>query len=73
MAEAYLKDQKRVLPCAALLEGEYGVQGTYFGVPVVIGAGGVEKVLEIRLTEEERALVAKSLESVRKTVAETKL
>lgn len=73
MAEAYLKDQKRVLPCAAFLEGEYGIHGTYFGVPVVIGAGGVERVLEIRLTDEERALVAKSLESVRKTVAETKL
>ena len=73
MAEAYLTDRKRVLPCAAYLEGEYGVHGTYFGVPAVIGAGGVEKVLEIRLTEDERALVAKSLESVRKTVAETKL
>jgi malate dehydrogenase len=73
MAEAYLKDRKRVLPCAAYLEGEYGIRDTYFGVPVVIGAGGVEKVLEIRLTEEERALVTRSLESVRKTVAETKL
>ena len=73
MAEAYLKDRKRVLPCAAYLEGEYGIQGTYFGVPAVIGAGGVERVLEIRLTDEERALVTKSLESVRRTVAETKL
>ncbi len=73
MAEAYLKDKKRVLPCAAYLEGEYGIRGTYFGVPAVIGAGGVERVLEIRLTEDERALVQKSLESVRRTVAETKL
>jgi malate dehydrogenase len=73
MAEAYLKDKKRILPCAAYLEGEYGIRGTYFGVPVVIGAGGVERVLEIRLTETEQALVQKSLESVRKTVAETKL
>jgi malate dehydrogenase len=73
MAESYLKDKKRVLPCAAYLEGEYGIQGTYFGVPVVIGAGGVERVLEIALTPDERALVAKSLESVQKTVAETKL
>jgi malate dehydrogenase len=73
MAEAYLRDKKRVLPCAAYLEGEYGIRDTYFGVPVVIGAGGVERVLEVRLTEEERALVAKSLDSVRKTVAETKL
>jgi malate dehydrogenase len=73
MAEAYLKDKKRILPCAAYLEGEYGIHGTYFGVPVVIGAGGVERVLEIRLTETEQALVRKSLESVRKTAAETKL
>jgi malate dehydrogenase len=73
MAESYLKDKKRVLPCAAYLEGEYGVQGCYFGVPVVIGAGGVERVLEIQLTPEEKALVAKSLASVQKTVAETKL
>ncbi|MFI5341253.1 MAG: malate dehydrogenase, partial [Candidatus Methylomirabilales bacterium] len=51
MAEAYLKDKKRILPCATYLEGEYGIHGTYFGVPVVIGAGGVERVLEIRLTE----------------------
>ncbi|MFA5027137.1 MAG: malate dehydrogenase [Candidatus Methylomirabilota bacterium] len=73
MAEAYLKDAKRVLPCAAYLEGEYGIDGCYFGVPVVIGAGGVERVLEIRLTAAEQALVDRSLASVRKTVAETKL
>jgi malate dehydrogenase len=73
MAEAYLKDKKRVLPCAAYLEGEYGIRGCYFGVPVVIGAGGVERILEIQLTAEEKALVAKSLESVKKTAAETKL
>jgi malate dehydrogenase len=73
MAESYLKDKKRVLPCAAYLEGEYGITGCYFGVPVVIGAGGVERVLEIQLTAEEKALVATSLGSVQKTVAETKL
>jgi len=73
MAESYLRDKKRVLPCAAYLEGEYGIHGYYFGVPVVIGAGGVERVLELKLSEEERALVMKSLESVKKTVAETKL
>ena len=73
MAESYLRDKKRVLPCAAYLEGEYGIHGYYFGVPVVIGAGGVERVLELKLSEEERALVVKSLESVKKTVAETKL
>ena len=73
MAEAYLRDKKRVLPCAAYLEGEYGIQGYYFGVPVVIGAGGVERVLQLKLSEEERTLVGKSLESVKKSVAETKL
>ena len=73
MTEAYLHDKKRVLPCAAYLEGEYGVTGYYFGVPVVIGAGGVERVLEVKLSGEEQALIQKSLESVKKTVAETKL
>jgi len=73
MAEAYLRDKKRVLPCAAYLEGEYGISGYYFGVPVVIGAGGVERVLEVKLSDEDRALVQKSLESVKKTVVETKL
>jgi malate dehydrogenase len=73
MAEAYLHDKKRVFPCAAYLEGEYGIQGCYFGVPIVIGAGGVERVLEVKLSDDERALVQKSLESVKRTVAETKL
>jgi malate dehydrogenase len=73
MGEAYLRDKKRVFPCAAYLEGEYGINGYYFGVPVVIGSGGVERVLEAKLSDEERALVQKSLESVKKTVAETKL
>ena len=49
MAEAYLKDKKRVLPCAAYLNGEYGVKGIYVGVPVIIGAGGVERIVEIEL------------------------
>ncbi len=73
MAESFLRDKKRVLPCAAYLEGEYGIHGYYFGVPVVIGAGGVERVLEVALSPEERALVQKSLESVKRTAAETKL
>jgi malate dehydrogenase len=73
MAESYLKDKKRVLPCAAYLEGEYGITGYYFGVPVVIGSGGVERVLEVKLSGEENALVLKSLESVKKTALETKL
>jgi len=73
MAEAYLKDQKRVMPCAAMLEGEYGVSGYYMGVPVQIGAGGVEKVLQIDLTADEQAMFKKSFESVKKTVDEIKL
>ena len=55
MAEAYLKDKKRVLPCAAWLDGEYGVDGLYVGVPAVIGAGGVERIVEIALNDDESA------------------
>jgi malate dehydrogenase len=66
MAEAYLGDQKRILPCAALLEGEYGYNDLYMGVPVVIGAGGIERIVEIDLTAEEKGMLAKSAESVQK-------
>src|SRR5207244_11298327 len=55
MAEAYLRDKKRVLPCAAWLDGQYGVRGLYVGVPVVIGGGGVEGIVEISLDAEEQA------------------
>ena len=65
MAESYLKDQRRVLPCAARLDGQYGVSDTYVGVPVVIGAGGVERIVEIALDEKEKAMFAKSVASVR--------
>ena len=73
MAESYLRDKKRVLPCSALLDGQYGISGLFVGVPVVIGAGGVERILEVDLDAAERAMLAKSVESVRKSVAETKL
>jgi malate dehydrogenase len=73
MAEAYLKDKKRVLPCAALLEGEYGVRGYYMGVPCLIGARGVEKVFELDLTADEKAMFDRSFQSVKKTVDEIKL
>ena len=73
MAESYLKDKKRVLPCAAFLEGEYGINGYYMGVPVVIGAKGVEKILPVELTESEQAQFKKSFDSVKKTVDEIKL
>ncbi len=65
MAESYLRDKKRVLPCAALLTGQYGVDGLYVGVPVVIGSGGVEKVVEIELDAGEQAMFDKSVEAVR--------
>ena len=65
MADAYLKDKKRVLPCAAYLNGEYGVKGMYVGVPVVIGAKGVEKVVEIQLDASERAMFRKSVAAVK--------
>src|SRR6056300_570626 len=64
MAEAYLKDQKRVLPCAAHLNGEYGQKNIYVGVPVVIGAKGVERVVEIKLDAKERAMFKKSVAAV---------
>ena len=64
MAEAYLKDQRRVLPCAAHLTGQYGVHNTYVGVPVVIGANGVERIIEIAFDENEKAMFAKSVASV---------
>ncbi len=64
MAEAYLRNQKRLLPCAAYLDGEYGYKDLYMGVPVIIGAGGVEKILQIELTAEEKAMLEKSAKSV---------
>jgi malate dehydrogenase len=73
MAESYLRDKKRVLACSAYLDGQYGIKGLFVGVPVVVGAGGVERVLEIDLNDEEKAMLAKSVESVKKSVAETKL
>jgi malate dehydrogenase len=64
MAEAYLKDKKRVLPCAAHLAGQYGVKDMYVGVPVVIGANGVERIIEIELNKAEQKLFEKSVASV---------
>jgi malate dehydrogenase len=64
MAESFLKDQRRVLPCAAQLSGQYGVRDTYVGVPVVIGAGGVERIIEISFDEAEKAMFEKSIGAV---------
>jgi malate dehydrogenase len=65
MAESYLKDKKRVLPCAGYLTGQYGVDGLFIGVPVVIGANGVERIVEISLSGEEKAMFDKSIASVK--------
>ena len=68
MAESILKDKKKVLPCAAYLEGEYGINGLYVGVPVKLGAAGIEKIYEIKLTDEEQAMLKKSADSVQELV-----
>ena len=73
MAEAILKDKRRILPCAACLQGEYGLQDICFGVPVILGAQGIEKVIEVRLTEEEKEAVQKSAREVKKSISELKL
>ena len=65
MAESYLKDKKRMIPCAAMLNGEYGVKGLYIGVPVVIGAKGVERIVELELTGDEKAQLAKTADAVK--------
>jgi malate dehydrogenase len=65
MMDSYLKDKKRILPCAAYLNGEYGVKGLYVGVPVIIGSGGAERIIEIDLNTAERNMFIKSVESVK--------
>jgi malate dehydrogenase len=65
MVDSYLKDKKRILPCAAYLNGEYGVKGLYVGVPVIVGAGGAERIIEIDLNAAERNMFIKSVESVK--------
>ncbi|MCR9254514.1 MAG: malate dehydrogenase [Alphaproteobacteria bacterium] len=65
MAESYLRDKKRLLPCAAWVEGAYGLEGLYVGVPVIIGEGGVERIVEIDLTAEEKAMLQNSVDAVR--------
>ena len=68
MAEAILKDKKKVLPCSAYLEGEYGIDGLYVGVPVKLGAAGVEKIYEVKLTDDEMAMLKKSAAAVQEMV-----
>jgi len=66
MAEAYIKDKKKVLPCASYLDGEYGVKDLYVGVPVIIGKRGVEKIIEIKFNSTEKEMFQKSVDAVRK-------
>ena len=73
MAEAILKDKKRILPCCAYLEGEYGLDGIYFGVPVKLGSDGVEQIMEVSLTEEENKLVQQSGKAVKDSIASLKI
>jgi malate dehydrogenase len=68
MVDAVLLDQKRVLPCTAYLEGEYGIDGLYIGVPVKLGAGGIEEIVELDLSDEEREALDRSAEAVRDVV-----
>jgi malate dehydrogenase len=72
MAESYLKDKKRVLPCAVMLNGEYGLSDFYVGVPVVIGAGGVERIVEVQFSDAEKAAFDKSCDAVKKLVEDFK-
>ena len=68
MAESILKDKKKVLPCAAYLEGEYGISGLFVGVPVKLGALGIEQIYQIKLTAEEQAMLNKSAAAVKELV-----
>jgi malate dehydrogenase len=72
MAEAFLKDQKRLLPCAAHVDGAYGLDGFYVGVPTIIGAGGIERVIEIKMDKTEQAMFDKSVDAVKGLVAACK-
>ncbi len=72
MAESYLRDKRRLLPCAAYLNGEYGVKGIYVGVPVIIGKGGVEKIVEIQMNADEKSMFDKSVAAVQELVKVTK-
>ena len=73
MAESFLRDKKRVIPCASLCEGEFGIDGYFIGVPTLIGKRGVEKILEFDLNDSEKSALNNTLDAVKKTVEETKL
>ena len=71
MAESYLRDKKRVIPCAVQLNGEYGVKGLYIGVPVVVGKGGIEKIVEVSFNADEKAMFDKSVGAVKSLIDAT--
>ncbi|MFT6077187.1 MAG: malate dehydrogenase [Myxococcota bacterium] len=73
MAESYLKDKRKILPVAAKLDGQYGIDGLYIGVPAIIGKNGVEKIVEVKLNNDEKAMLSKSVDAVKKLVIETKV
>jgi len=69
MVEAILKDKKLIRPCSAYLDGEYGLSDIYFGVPVILGRNGVEKIIEVNLTDDEKAMLMKSADLIRSTMS----
>ena len=73
MIESFVRDKKRVIPCASLCEGEFDIDGYFIGVPTVIGSGGVEKILTFDLDEDEKTALSNTLTEVKKTVSETGL
>jgi malate dehydrogenase len=73
MAESIVKDKKRILPCAAYLQGEYGIHDTYVGVPVKLGKKGIEEIIQIKLNADEQAALNKSAEDVKQSIAKLKL
>jgi malate dehydrogenase len=73
MVEAILKDKRKILPCAAFLQGEYGIRGLFVGVPVKLGRNGIEQIIEIKLTEDESAALSKSAAAVKEVVDKLKV
>jgi malate dehydrogenase len=73
MVESIVRDKKRILPCAAWLEGEYGMKGVFLGVPCKLGAKGLEQIIEVELTSRERIELGKSADAVRESIAQVKL
>jgi malate dehydrogenase len=73
MAEAIVNDQRRILPCAAWLQGEYGMKDLFLGVPCKLGKGGLQKIIEVELTKEERGALEKSAEAVREPMRAVKM